>query len=126
MFHQGGHVSPLALLAAGLPVFCFCLCAGDNANPAKNGSASEFPYEKVDEKRWAKLKAIRDSYGSISNLDSLYKNRTHPNGLPYHIYVPKMPGSDFQFSICHTAGSSENADARRHSRLNIESLTLHL
>ena len=38
----------------------------------------------------------------------------------------RMPGSDFQFSICHTAGSSENADAGRHSRLNIESLTLHL
>jgi hypothetical protein len=36
-----------------------------------------------------------------------------------------MPGSDFQFSICHTAGSSENADAGRHSRLKIESLTLH-
>jgi hypothetical protein len=37
----------------------------------------------------------------------------------------EMPGSDFQFSICHTAGFSENADAGRQSRLKIESLTLH-
>lgn len=89
MFHQRGHLSLPALLAAGLPVFCFCLGAGNNGNPAKDSGASEFPYEKVDEKRWAKLKAIRDSYGSIPSLDSLYKNRTHPNGLPYHIYVPE-------------------------------------
>ena len=35
-----------------------------------------------------KLKAIRDSYGSIPDLDALYTDRKHPNGLPYHIYVP--------------------------------------
>lgn len=35
-----------------------------------------------------KLIAVRDSYGTIEHLDTLYEDRTHPNGLPYHIYVP--------------------------------------
>ena len=37
----------------------------------------------------AKLKAIRDRIGAITNLDTLYENRTHANGLPYHLYVPR-------------------------------------
>lgn len=36
-----------------------------------------------------KLKAIRNEIGSIKNLDTLYEDRKHKNGLPYHIYVPK-------------------------------------
>ena len=36
-----------------------------------------------------KLKAVRDKIGSIENLDSLYKDRKHKSGLPYHFYVPK-------------------------------------
>ena len=36
-----------------------------------------------------KLKAIRNEIGSIKNLDTLYEDWKHKNGLPYHIYVPK-------------------------------------
>ncbi len=36
-----------------------------------------------------KLKAIRDAIGEITGLDKLYEDRTHENGLPYHVYVPK-------------------------------------
>jgi predicted peptidase len=36
-----------------------------------------------------KLKAIRNEIGSIKNLDALYEDRKHKNGLPYHFYVPK-------------------------------------
>ena len=36
-----------------------------------------------------KLKAIRNEIGSINNLDTLYEDRKHKNGLPYHFYVPK-------------------------------------
>ena len=36
-----------------------------------------------------KLKAIRDKIGTIENLDSLYSDRTHRNGLPYHVYIPE-------------------------------------
>ena len=36
-----------------------------------------------------KLKAIRDEIGEIKGLESLYEDRTHSNGLPYHVYIPK-------------------------------------
>jgi predicted peptidase len=35
------------------------------------------------------LKTIRDKIGEIKGLDKLYEDRTHANGLPYHIYIPK-------------------------------------
>lgn len=34
------------------------------------------------------LKAIRDAHGSISGLDKLFSDKTHKNGLPYHLCVP--------------------------------------
>jgi len=46
-------------------------------------------YDVIGQEKIQKLKAIRDSYGSIDHLDSIYQDHTHPNGLPYHIYVPK-------------------------------------
>jgi len=46
-------------------------------------------YDVISQKESEKLKAIRDSIGSIANLDSIYVDRTHTNGLPYHIYVPR-------------------------------------
>jgi predicted peptidase len=49
----------------------------------------EFPFDRISTRDSAKLKAIRDSYGSIPDLDKIYENRVHPNGLPYHIYVPR-------------------------------------
>ncbi len=45
-------------------------------------------YEVIAPAQTAKLKAIRDAYGSIPNLDALYEDRMHTNGLPYHLYVP--------------------------------------
>jgi hypothetical protein len=36
-----------------------------------------------------KLTAIRDEIGEIKNLDKLYEDRPHKNGLPFHVYVPK-------------------------------------
>lgn len=48
----------------------------------------QFPYEKISPSSWRTLKSIRDSYHSIANLDSVYEDRRHPNGLPYHTYVP--------------------------------------
>jgi predicted peptidase len=37
-----------------------------------------------------KLKAIRDKIGEIRNLETLYEDRMHKSGLPYHLYVPKQ------------------------------------
>ena len=47
------------------------------------------------------MEKIRDSIGSIRNLDSLYQNRTNPNGLPYHLYVPAalQPGTKYPLVI---------------------------
>jgi len=58
--------------------------------PSTGSSYQQKPsYEVISPKQAGQLKAIRDSIGSIDNLDSIYTDRTHPNGLPYHIYVPK-------------------------------------
>ncbi len=46
-------------------------------------------YDVITQKQTQKLKAIRDAYGSIPDLDALYEDRTHTNGLPYHLYVPQ-------------------------------------
>jgi predicted peptidase len=51
-------------------------------------SSDRFAYDVIARQQIEELKAIRDSYGSIPNLDSIYADRTHPNGLPYHLYVP--------------------------------------
>lgn len=48
------------------------------------GVSRIIPVEETD-----KLKAIRDEIGEIKSLGALYEDRTHKNGLPYHIYVPK-------------------------------------
>ena len=50
-------------------------------------SKENFAYDIIGQMETQKLKTIRDSYGSIPNLDSIYVDRTHSNGLPYHIYV---------------------------------------
>ena len=69
------------------------LCGGAGVvignETAAGGEGSEgFAYEVITTEQSQKLKAIRDSYGSIPNLDTLYEDRTHSNGLPYHLYVP--------------------------------------
>ena len=45
-------------------------------------------YDVISQEQIQKLKAIRNSYGSIPNLEKLYEDREHTNGLPYHIHVP--------------------------------------
>lgn len=52
-------------------------------------NSDSFAYDVITQQQIEKLKAIRDSYGSISNLDSIYEDRTHANGLPFHVYVPE-------------------------------------
>ncbi len=56
-----------------------------------------YNYTEVSEEQWQHLVSIRDSIGSIDGLDSIYQNRVHPNGLPYHIYVPEAlsPGTAY-------------------------------
>ena len=55
---------------------------------ATNGTPGQYPHDLISVEQRRRLEKIRDSIGSIRNLDSLYQNRTHPNGLPYHLYVP--------------------------------------
>ncbi|MDP7286619.1 MAG: GH32 C-terminal domain-containing protein, partial [Phycisphaerae bacterium] len=63
----------------------------------KVAAPSSSVHEVLTPEQTRKLKAIRNSYGSIKNLSSLYTDRTHKNGLPYHIYVPKglKPGEKY-------------------------------
>jgi len=71
-------------------VFASCAWSAVNKGKLSTGTKQvDTSYQVITEKQIQKLKAIRDSYGSIEHLDSLYQDRTHPNGLPYHLYVPK-------------------------------------
>jgi len=65
-----------------LLIFLMMSCSNEN-------SSEKFAYEVISRKQTEQLLAIRDSIGSIPNLDLLYEDRIHSNGLPYHIYVPK-------------------------------------
>jgi predicted esterase len=56
-------------------------------------------YEIIPQSQWMQLKAIRDSIGAITGLDTLYENRTHPNGMPYHIYIPKNLQPDVDYPL---------------------------
>ncbi len=67
---------------------CAVALAGDDESATANGSEN-FAYEVITPTQTQKLKTVRDSLGSIPKLDSLYEDRTHTNGLPYHIHVPK-------------------------------------
>ena len=76
-----------------LVAICFlvsCFGSATNNNKfAKRADSENSTLEIIKQKQVHKLKAIRDSYGSISGFDSIYQDRTHANGLPYHIYIPK-------------------------------------
>jgi predicted peptidase len=68
---------------------CFLMsCDVPKDKLAKEDGSENFAYDVITQEQAQKLKAIRDAYGSIPNLDSIYEDRTHTNGLPYHIYVP--------------------------------------
>jgi len=55
---------------------------------ATNGRPRQYPYDLISVEQRKRSEKIRDSIGSIKYLHSLYQNRTNPNGLPYHLYVP--------------------------------------
>lgn len=74
-------------VACSLANVAVALAANDKSAKPRGGNGAE--YDVITQEQTKKLKAVRDSYGSMPNLDSLYENRTHRNGLPYHIYVPK-------------------------------------
>jgi predicted peptidase len=61
----------------------------------------QYAFQKIQPESWQKLKAVRDSIGAIANLDSLYEDRTHANGLPYHVYVPEAlsPGVSYPLVV---------------------------
>lgn len=61
-------------------------CSGHKLPPGGDGRGISriIPVEATQQ-----LKAIRDEIGAIQNLETLYEDRKHKNGLPYHIYVPK-------------------------------------
>jgi predicted esterase len=68
------------LLAMGLLSACV----------TEGGDAMElFHHKVVPEREWTQLLAARDAVAPIGGLESLYENREHTNGLPYHVYIPK-------------------------------------
>ena len=91
-------VSNLARSAEPTPI-----AAGQGATfaSATTGAPGQYPYDLISVEQRRRLEKIRDSIGSIRNLDSLYQNRTHPNGLPYHLYVPATlrPGTKYPLVI---------------------------
>ena len=54
--------------------------------------AAESQYKVISVEQVAKLKTIRDSYAPIKGLDKVFKDKTHKNGIPYHIFTPKVSG----------------------------------
>ena len=61
---------------------------------AQTGVSRIIPVEETK-----KLKAIRNEIGSIKNLDTLYEDRKHKNGLPYHFYVPRHLKSGVKYPV---------------------------
>jgi len=88
MCYQSLYCRILSLVSTCFLLGCSVALAGDDESAAADGS-DDFAYEVITQQQIQKLVAVRDSYGSIPNLDSLYEDRTHASGLPYHIYVPK-------------------------------------
>ena len=76
----------------------FVSCASKKGlTSLKSSGADKAEYEVIPEREYAKLKAIRDQYGSIDDLDKKYANRRHKNDLLYHIYVSEKlkPGKKY-------------------------------
>ncbi len=64
------------LLLASFLVGTSMAAAGKDNAASENGS-DNFAYSVIGQEQIEKLKAIRDAYGSIPNLDSIYEDRTH-------------------------------------------------
>ena len=64
----------------------------DSTNSSNNGIKEEsidFTKNIISIEQTQKLKDIRDTYVAINGLENLYEDKTHSNGLPYHIYIPE-------------------------------------
>ena len=64
----------------------------DSINSSNNGIKEEsidFTKNIISIEQTQKLKDIRDTYVAINGLENLYEDKTHSNGLPYHIYIPE-------------------------------------
>jgi predicted peptidase len=70
-------------------MYFFVGCNASDENVKEQAGSEKYAYDVITQEQAQKLKDIRDSYGSIPNLDSIYEDRTAKNGLPYHIYVPE-------------------------------------
>ena len=77
------------LMVSMFSIYLISGCNQDNNQSAKENDSENYAYDVIGEEQIQALKKIRDSYGSIPNLDKLYEDRTDTNGLSYHIYVPK-------------------------------------
>ncbi len=75
------------------------VAAAGKDKPTTGNSSQNSSYEVITQRQARKLKAIRNSYGSIPNLASIYEDRTHTNGLPYHLYVPDKLKSGTQYPL---------------------------
>ena len=72
-------------------IFC---CTVVQLAIAQSGVSRIIPIEETK-----KLKAIRNEIGSIKNLDTLYEDRKHKNGLPYHFYIPKHLNAGMKYPM---------------------------
>jgi predicted peptidase len=88
------HVCIRGALLTGIILAGLDICAGA-------GEKAEHMYDEVPKEQWQKLVEIRNSYGAIPNLDALFKDHQHTNGLPYHVYVPPTltPGMAYPLVI---------------------------
>lgn len=76
-----------------LKVLLILVILSINSTRAADGDSTatdpqKFPYELISVEQADDLRAIRDDIGAITGLDTVYTDRTDPNGLPYHIYIP--------------------------------------
>jgi predicted peptidase len=69
-----------------IAVFSLALLVGAGACPPEDAPGVS---RIISVEETKKLKAIRDEIGEIKGLGELYQDRTHENGLPFHVYVPE-------------------------------------
>jgi predicted peptidase len=84
------------LISAITLLFINTSCIGQKKD---TNDTFDFTKNIISVEQTQKLKDIRNSYGAITGLDSLYEDRTHSNGLPYHIYVPQNLKSDKAYPL---------------------------
>ncbi|MCB0284801.1 MAG: dienelactone hydrolase family protein [Calditrichaeota bacterium] len=86
---------PVSVILLLFLVFSFLGCSSHKINDDK----SNYSYDVISQEKTRQLKAIRDSIGSIQGLDSIYIDRIHSNGLPFHLYIPKDLKSSTEYPL---------------------------